>query len=598
MSPETPPDPASAPPSRGSVIALGLGMLLVPAILLLGLRHFLGNLRFSSGDPSAALSASGRQVIAEHPGLAPEVRGRVVDEDGEPVEGAQVTLVGEGPVFVSQSSQHSGKRGEFVFSQVARHRVLVIAEHEEKGVVISAELTLGPGDVIHDLVLALAPTHAVKGRVLTAEGVPIKGAQVQADGPAWLDRAATAGEDGSFVLPRLPAQVRGVRAVADGFLPGKAALKGAGSEETVEIRLTKEADVAGFVVDPDGAAISAQITLCEGKLPGQRLSSDGEGRFTVPREHARCPVVAHHDAYAPSDPVTADGARVSVRLKAGGSIAGFVVEPSGGPVTAFYVGIESFTPSTGDREFSVRSGTSRPFQDDGGAFKLEKLAPGSYVLSVGAEGRGPVRSSSIEVRAGQLTDRIRITLTRGGTVEGQVFEEDPRRPVPGARVSFDMTTSTHPEDRAVTSDAEGHFRLENAPPGAFSLRIQHEGHVTRLVTGLRVAPEATLQQDIALHLAGDGGASLEFGGIGALVGQTREGLAFSGVFPASPAGQAGILQGDLLRRIDGESTEGMSVADAIQRLRGEKGTPVRVGVVRGGSDNLIELRVIRGDIVR
>jgi hypothetical protein len=580
------------------MIALGVGMLLVPATLLVGVRYFLRDLHLSSGDPSAALSASGRQVVAEHPGLAPEVRGRVVDEDGEPVEGAQVSLVGEGPLFVRQMGQHSGKKGEFVFSQIARHRVLVLAEHEEKGVMISAELTLGPGDVIHDLVLALAPTHAVKGRVVSAEGAPVKGAQVQADGPAWLDRSTTAGDDGTFLLPRMPSLARGVRALAEGFLPGKAALKGTGGDEIVEIRLTREADVAGFVVDPDGAAISAQIVLCEGKLPGQRLASDGEGRFTIPREHARCPVVAHHDAYAPSDPVTADGARVAVRLKAGGSIAGLVIDPSGSPVPSFYVGIESFTPSSSDREFSVRSGASRAFQDDGGAFKLEKLAPGSYVLSVGAEGRGPVRSPSIEVRAGQVTDRIKITLTRGGTVEGQVFEDDPRRPVAGARVSFDLTTSTRAEDRSVTTDADGRFRLENAPPGAFSLRVQHEGHVTRLVTGLRVAPEATLSQDIALHQAGDGGASLEFGGIGALLGQTREGIAFSGVFPSSPAGQAGILQGDLLRRIDGESTEGMSVADAIQRLRGEKGTPVRVGVVRGGSDNVIELRVMRGDIVR
>jgi hypothetical protein len=521
----------------------------------------------------------------------------VVDEDGDPVEGAQVVLLGEGPVFVRQGALRTGKNGEFVFSQIARRRVLVAAEHDDKGVVISAELTLGPGDVIHDLVLSLAPTHGVKGRVVSADGAPVKGAQVQLDGPAWLDRSTTSADDGSFTLAKVPALVRGVRALAEGFLPGKARLQGT-ADESVEIRLTKEADVAGFVVDPENAAISAQITLCDGKLPGQRLASDGEGRFTVPREHARCPIVANHDAYSPSDPVIADGPRVSLRLKAGGAIAGLVVDPTGGPIPAFYVGIESFTPSSGDREFSVRSGQSRPFQDAGGAFKLEKLAPGSYVLSVGAEGRGPVRSSSIEVRAGQVTDRVKITLTRGGTVEGQIFEDDPRRPVAGASVSFDLTTSTRPEERAFTTDAEGRFRLENAPPGVFSLRVQHDGHITRLVTGLRVAPEATLQQDIALHPAGDGGASLEFGGIGALLGQTREGLAFSGVFPASPAGQAGILQGDLLRRIDGESTEGLSVADAIQRLRGEKGTIVRVGVVRGGSDNVIELRVTRGDIVR
>ena len=59
------------------------------------------------------------------------------------------------------------------------------------------------------------------------------------------------------------------------------------------------------------------------------------------------------------------------------------------------------------------------------------------------------------------------------------------------------------------------------------------------------------------------------------------------------------MQGDRVRKIDAESADGMSVADAIQRLRGPVGTSVRISVERGGaSGEMIEVTVVRAAIVR
>jgi hypothetical protein len=210
-----------------------------------------------------------------------------------------------------------------------------------------------------------------------------------------------------------------------------------------------------------------------------------------------------------------------------------------------------------------------------------------------------VRSPSIEVQAGQITRGVRIVLPQGGSIEGQVFDEEKRAPLAAARISFDSSSSVpHSGSSPATSDEAGKFRLEGAPTGPFTLRIEHEGYRTRLLAGLRVASGDVLRQEIGLKRSGDGGVGLDFVGIGSSMEHTREGLRFREVFEGSPAEKAGVRAGDLLRRIDGQSIEGLSLADAIQRLRGEKGSRVSVTVERPPSGDYIDTTITRDEIVR
>ncbi len=67
-------------------------------------------------------------------------------------------------------------------------------------------------------------------------------------------------------------------------------------------------------------------------------------------------------------------------------------------------------------------------------------------------------------------------------------------------------------------------------------------------------------------------------------------------FRASPAEQAGVRAGDIVRAVDGEPTEGWTVADAVKRIRGAEGTPVTLSVEH--SDGKAEdLTITRGTIV-
>lgn len=64
----------------------------------------------------------------------------------------------------------------------------------------------------------------------------------------------------------------------------------------------------------------------------------------------------------------------------------------------------------------------------------------------------------------------------------------------------------------------------------------------------------------------------------------------------SPAYKAGVEAGDYIVKIDGESTFGISLEKAKQRMRGKPGTEVTITVVRESEDEPIDITITRGVI--
>ena len=92
------------------------------------------------------------------------------------------------------------------------------------------------------------------------------------------------------------------------------------------------------------------------------------------------------------------------------------------------------------------------------------------------------------------------------------------------------------------------------------------------------------------------GTSGEFGGLGIEI--TAEDGLIRIITPLddSPAFEAGLLPGDLVTRVDGESVRDLSATEAAKRIRGQPGTPVTVTIVREGEEGPLEFTIIR-DIV-
>jgi len=76
----------------------------------------------------------------------------------------------------------------------------------------------------------------------------------------------------------------------------------------------------------------------------------------------------------------------------------------------------------------------------------------------------------------------------------------------------------------------------------------------------------------------------EYGGLGIEVTSEEGVVRVVSPIDGTPAARAGIQAGDFLTAIDGESIVGLTLNDAVRRMRGESGTQIVVTVAREGTD--------------
>jgi carboxyl-terminal processing protease len=89
----------------------------------------------------------------------------------------------------------------------------------------------------------------------------------------------------------------------------------------------------------------------------------------------------------------------------------------------------------------------------------------------------------------------------------------------------------------------------------------------------------------------------EFGGLGIEV--TQEGGFIKVISPIdeTPAARAGVRPGDLITHLNGNSVQGLSLQEAVEQMRGERGTAIRITIRREGAERPIELSITR-DVIR
>lgn len=83
----------------------------------------------------------------------------------------------------------------------------------------------------------------------------------------------------------------------------------------------------------------------------------------------------------------------------------------------------------------------------------------------------------------------------------------------------------------------------------------------------------------------------EFSGIGAEIAVKNDQLRVVAPLEGTPADKAGLRPGDLITAVDGETTEGITVEEAVTKIRGEKGTEVVLTVFR--DNEFIDVSIVR-----
>lgn len=102
--------------------------------------------------------------------------------------------------------------------------------------------------------------------------------------------------------------------------------------------------------------------------------------------------------------------------------------------------------------------------------------------------------------------------------------------------------------------------------------------------------DASSYGDLQIHTTG------EFGGLGIEVGMEDGFVKVVSPIDDTPAARAGLQAGDLIVKINDTAIKGLTLAEAVELMRGPKGSKIRLTVVRGGTEPF-DLTLVR-DVIK
>ncbi len=206
-----------------------------------------------------------------------ELRGRVLSEDGEPVQGATVAhLVLDGPAYGGDLSLGvdrvlSAADGTFRLRSLGPGTYLLGGSHRDGGVAEPLTLELGPDEVLESFELVLRGEQRLTGRVLDAEDLPAVGA------PVWIQDAqgrvlepvtpTRTDREGRFRTPPLPPGEYSLVSRVGRTVATSAWLRPHEEPGEVELRLV------------EGAVLRVELTAGEELLRGRICVRDTAGRL-------------------------------------------------------------------------------------------------------------------------------------------------------------------------------------------------------------------------------------------------------------------------------------------------------------------------------
>jgi carboxyl-terminal processing protease len=128
--------------------------------------------------------------------------------------------------------------------------------------------------------------------------------------------------------------------------------------------------------------------------------------------------------------------------------------------------------------------------------------------------------------------------------------------------------------------------------------VEDKKLITEAISGMLTGLDphsAYLDQDAFKEL--QVGTQGEFGGLGIEVGMEEGFVKVVSPIEDTPAFRAGLKPGDFIIKIDDTSVKGMTLNDAVKRMRGKPRTTIRLTIMRKGESKPFEVTLTR-DVIR
>ena len=121
-------------------------------------------------------------------------------------------------------------------------------------------------------------------------------------------------------------------------------------------------------------------------------------------------------------------------------------------------------------------------------------------------------------------------------------------------------------------------------------RMAIDGMLYELGDPYSVFIDAEQTEDLEITTTGN------YGGLGIRIQQVGEWITVMGILPGTPAEREGLMTGDWIFEVEGSSARGWTDDIAVEHLRGPKGEPVELAVMRPGVPEPIRLTIVRDEI--
>ncbi len=431
------------------------------------------------GRPAAGME----NVVVLRQGL--RVSGRVLDSEGNPVEGA-VAQLGLDRFGTGEPKATTNAEGRFAILNCKAGRSAVTVQASGLTPQVQ-EVTVA--EETKALEFHLKPGHVLRGRVVDVDGKPIEGVLVAPDtwrGYRTLEHRMKTDGEGRFEWRGAPPDAVEYSILKQGYMSKRDFVLVASEEEQV-VTLYPLLEIRGRVTDAVTGKAVPEFRIQRGQIQHNRetpywtrdegvLYKDGEYsyKFDEPMKGWLLQVVAPGYLPATSRAFESTEGRQTYDfvLQAGEGPSGIVLLPDGKPAEGAVVGL-----ATEERRASLRGGKFDRSQNGAALAKTDK--EGRFAFT--AQDDMPFLLIAVhdvgyaEVTREELAESDRITLKRWGRLEGTVVVGD--RADVGCQVSFWPKRPRRPKlgmpvwdyGYNTKADGEGHFQFDRVIPGPGSV---------------------------------------------------------------------------------------------------------------------------------